>query len=162
MPQFTNHRIVPFSPDQMFDLVADVARYPEFLPLCESLAILTRAPDGPGSERIVARMTVGYGLLRETFTVEVRLFRSEHRIAVRYLEGPFRRLDNAWAFKPQATGPHPTRPRATGCAIDFFIAYEFRSLPLQMLMGAVFDRAFRRFAEAFELRAAEVYGKPSA
>ena len=159
MPKFTTQRIVPYTREQMFDLVADVERYPEFLPLCEGLTVHARQPSiGSGKvaaaegERIEASMTVGYGPLRETFKVEVNLRHAQRHIAVRYLEGPFRRLDNTWDFLPHATG----------CEVVFYIAYEFGSLPLQMLMGSMFDRAFRRFAQSFEARAAHIYGPAGA
>ena len=148
MPHFTTTRIVRHTPEQMFDLVADVERYPEFLPLCESLTVRGRDKDAAGNERIQCRLTVGYGMMRETFITEVVLKRAEQHIAVRYLEGPFRKLDNTWDFR--AHGP--------GCEVEFFIDYEFRSLPLQLLMGAMFDRAFRKFAEAFEARADAIHG----
>jgi coenzyme Q-binding protein COQ10 len=148
MPQFTTRRIVRYTPEQMFDLVADVERYPEFLPLCESLVVRARDKNAEGHERIECRLTVGYGLMRETFITEVVLRRAKLHIDVRYLEGPFRKLDNVWDF----------REHAAGCEVVFFIDYEFRSLPLQLLMGAMFDRAFRKFAQAFEERAEKVYG----
>ena len=161
MPHFTTRRIVPHTPEQMFDLVADVERYPQFLPLCESLTVLSREPID-GGERIIARMSVGYGLVRETFKTDVRLLRQTRQIAVRYLEGPFRHLDNTWDFRPGDFQPHAGGgPAQVGCEVVFFIDYEFRSLPLQLLMGAMFDRAFRKFAEAFEARAAQVYGQPA-
>lgn len=152
MPSFRTQRHVRHTPAQMFALVADVERYPEFLPLCEGLTIRSREPIAPvgaaPAERLVCRMTAGYGLVRETFTSEVLLKPAEQRIDVRYLEGPFRKLDNDWQF--QAAAP--------GCMVRFHIDYEFRSLPLQLLMGSMFDRAFRKFAEAFEARANAIYG----
>jgi coenzyme Q-binding protein COQ10 len=152
MPSFRTQRIVRHTPQQMFDLVADVEGYPEFLPLCESLTVRSRDTDAAGYDRITCRLTVGYGLVRETFTTQVTLKRREKLIAVRYLEGPFRKLDNNWDF----------REDPAGCAVQFFIDYEFRSLPLQLLMGSMFDRAFRKFAQAFEERAETVYGTPPA
>jgi coenzyme Q-binding protein COQ10 len=148
MPKFETKRIVRYSPTQMFDLVADVERYPEFLPLCESLVVRARDTDDAGHDRITCRLTVGYALMHETFTTQVTLKRRENLISVSYLEGPFRRLDNAWEF----------REDPAGCAVQFYIDYEFRSLPLQLLMGSMFDRAFRKFTQAFEERAETVYG----
>jgi coenzyme Q-binding protein COQ10 len=148
MPQFTTRRLVRHTPEQMFDLVADVERYPEFLPLCESLVVRARDTNAKGHERIECQLTVGYGLMRETFITEVVLKRAAWHIDVRYLEGPFRTLNNTWDF----------RPLEPGCEVAFFIDYEFRSLPLQLLMGAMFDRAFRKFAEAFEARANAIHG----
>jgi coenzyme Q-binding protein COQ10 len=129
-------------------LVADVERYPEFVPLCQSLRVRKRTEQG-GKEVIVADMTVAYKLVRETFTSRVTLDRSNLEILVEYLEGPFRRLNNRWRFRPVGERI---------CDVEFDIAYEFRSRTLGMLMGAVFDAAFRRFASAFEKRADQVYG----
>jgi coenzyme Q-binding protein COQ10 len=136
----------------MFDLVADVERYPEFVPLCEALEIRSRTPESDGAEVITATMTAGYGLIRESFTSRVRLDHAAARILVSYVDGPFRTLENHWSFLP-----HPR-----GCEVDFFIQYEFRSRTLQMLVGALFDGAVRRFSDAFEIRADRVYGRPTA
>ena len=149
MPQFMTRRVVRYTPEQMFELVADVERYPEFLPLCEDLTVQSRAKDPAGNERITCRLTVGYGLMRETFITEVRLKPEARHIAVRYLEGPFRKLDNTWDF----------RALEPGCEVAFFIDYEFRSLTLQIMMGALFDHAFRKFASAFEERADAIHGR---
>jgi len=152
MPQFSTKRHVQHSASDMFDLVADVERYPQFVPLCQALRIRkqTSAPDG--SEVIVADMTVAYKFIRETFTSRVTLDRRNLEILVEYLEGPFQKMNNRWTFQP--VGPD-------ACAVMFSIAYEFRSRTLGMLMGAMFDTAFRRFAAAFERRADQVYGKSS-
>jgi coenzyme Q-binding protein COQ10 len=133
----------------MYDLVADIERYPEFLPLCEDLRVRSREP-APAGEILIADMTVGYKHIRETFTTRVELRPAEPRILVAYLDGPFRRLDNRWSFLPNGAG----------CDVDFFIDYEFKSPILGLLVGAVFDAAFRKFAEAFEDRARVVYGAP--
>ena len=150
MPSYDTIRHVPYSPEAMLELVADVERYPEFVPLCESLKVVSRAEASDGTRTIVARMKVGYGPIRESFTSRVTVAKHLRRIDVAYLDGPFRSLQNRWLF----------RASPSGCEIDFNIAYEFRSLPLQMLLGAMFDRAFRKFAEAFEARARKVYGPP--
>ncbi len=150
MPQFRTTRRVRHSASDMFDLVADVERYPEFVPLCESLKVRRRAASGEGVEMLTARMTVAYKMLRETFTSQVTLDRPRLQILVEYLDGPFSHLDNRWHFRPIPSG---------GSEIEFFIAYEFRSRTLGFVMGAVFDAAFRRFAEAFEARANEVFGR---
>ena len=149
MPQFTTTRRVRHSAADMFDLVADVERYPEFVPLCKSLAVRRRSKDGEGRDVIVADMTVSYKLIRETFTSRVTLDRGKREILVEYLEGPFRAMNNRWRF-------HPTGEQAS--EIQFFIAYEFRSRTLGLLMGSIFDAAFRRFSAAFERRADQVYG----
>ncbi len=132
----------------MFDLVADVESYPEFVPLCRALRVKQRIAEPEGIEIIVADMTVAYKVLRETFTSRVTLDRANLRILVEYLQGPFSRMENRWEF-------HATGPRL--CEIKFFIDYEFRSRMLALVMGAVFDAAFRRFANAFERRADAVF-----
>jgi coenzyme Q-binding protein COQ10 len=152
MPQFSSKRRVRHDAAQMFDLVADVEKYPEFVPLCESLRVKSRTAKGEGVEVVVAAMTVAYKLVRETFTSRVTLDRPNVEILVEYLDGPFKRMENRWTFRPQGQGV---------CDVEFFIDYEFRSRILAMLMGAMFDAAFRRFAAAFEKRADEVYGRVS-
>jgi coenzyme Q-binding protein COQ10 len=152
MPQLSTTRRVRHGASEMFDLVADVEHYPEFVPLCRSLTVRRRTKES-GKEVIVADMTVAYKLLRETFTSRVTLDRPKLEILVEYLEGPFRRLNNRWNFRPAGED---------ACDVDFFIAYEFRSRTLGLLMGSVFDTAFRRFAAAFERRADQVYGTQAA
>ncbi len=147
MPSFRTTRQVRHSPVQMFDLVADVEKYPEFLPLCEDLRIRRRVQSGDGVETLVAEMSVGYKAIRETFTTRVTLDEPRLRILVEYVEGPFSFLENRWTFKPDPAG----------CAVEFYIAYEFKSFALRMLMGAMFEHAFRKFAEAFEARADMIY-----
>lgn len=149
MPQFSTTRRVQHSAADMFDLVADVERYPQFVPLCQSLTVRRRSTDGEGREVVVADMTVAYKFIRETFTSRVTLDRPNLTILVEYLEGPFRRMNNRWSFHPLSE---------TSCEVEFFLTYEFRSRTLAMLMGGVFDAAFRRFAAAFERRADQVYG----
>lgn len=150
MPSFrTNHR-VPFTPRQMFDLVADLESYPAFLPLCEALVVRQRSEEA-GRTRLVADMTVGYVAIRETFTSIVEL--DPGRLSVLATaapggRGPFRQLENRWSF----------RGVATGCEVEFFISYAFKSMLLQTLVGGLFDRVFRRYTRAFEERAHAVYG----
>ena len=153
MPQFTTRRQVRHSAADMFNLVADVERYPEFVPLCQSLKIRQRTPQPDGTEIVVADMTVSFKLVRESFTSRVTLDRPNLKILVEYLKGPFSNLENRWSFKP--TG------EAT-CEVEFFIDYEFKSRMLGMLMGSMFDVAFRRFASAFEARADQVYRRKTA
>jgi coenzyme Q-binding protein COQ10 len=134
----------------MFDLVADVERYPEFVPFCELLAVRGRRREGE-TDVLVADMTVGYKLLRETFTSKVTIDRSQLSIRADYLDGPFRALENSWTFKAIP---------GVGTEISFSIQYEFRSRTLALVMGAMFDRVFRTFAGAFEARADQIYGTP--
>jgi coenzyme Q-binding protein COQ10 len=149
MPDFRTTRRTAHSAEEMFDLVADVERYPEFLPFCEMLQVRGRRKEGE-REVLVADMTIGYKLIRETFTSKVTLDRAALDIRADYLDGPFRALQNDWTFKALPDG---------GSEISFCIEYEFRSRTLAMLMGAMFDRVFRTFAGAFEARADVVYGK---
>jgi coenzyme Q-binding protein COQ10 len=152
MPQLSTTKQVRHAASEMFDLVADVEHYPEFVPLCQSLKVRQRTSDG-GKDVIVADMTVAYKLIRQTFTSRVTLDRTKLEILVEYLEGPFSRLNNRWTFRTVDK---------QSCDVDFFIAYEFRSRALGLLMGTMFDAAFRRFAGAFERRADEVYGTRAA
>jgi len=148
MPKYETKRTVGHTPEQMFALVADVERYPEFLPLCEALSVRSRR-ERDGRTILVADMTVGYKAIRETFTSQVHLKPDELTIDVKYLDGPFRYLTNEWRFEPDHHG---------GAVVHFYIDYEFKSRVLGALMGAMFDRAFRMFADAFEKRAGIVYG----
>lgn len=146
MPKFETHRPVKHSAEQMYALVADVEKYPQFLPLCEALTVRS-SKERDGKTLLIADMTVGYKAIRETFSTQVLLNPAELAIDVKYIEGPFKYLDNRWRFKPAANGS----------IVDFFIDYEFKSMILGALMGSMFDRAFRMFAEAFEARADQVY-----
>ena len=148
MPKFETVRHVHHSPEQMFALVADVEKYPEFLPMCEALTVRSRR-EREGVTLLVADMSVGYKAISETFTSQVVLKPADNAIDVKYLDGPFRYLDNRWRFEPHGEG---------GCAVRFYIDYEFRSRILGAVMGAMFDRAFRMFTEAFEKRADAIYG----
>lgn len=149
MPTFSTRRHVDFTPTQMFDLVADIERYPEFVPLCESLSLNSREVQAD-REILVATMSVGYKAIRETFTTRVTLLPERRQILVEYLDGPFSHLENRWRFLPSGAG----------CEVDFYLDYQFRSRMLAMVMGAVFDKAFRKFASAFEARAEKIYRKP--
>ena len=151
MPQFETAHRVAHSPEQMFALVADVEKYPEFLPLCEALSVRTRR-QREGRTMLIADMTVGYKAIRETFTSQVHLKPDKTTIAVLYLDGPFRYLNNIWRFEPAEGG---------GSVVHFFIDYEFKSRILGALMGSMFDRAFRMFSDAFEKRADAIYGVPA-
>ena len=151
MPSFSTTRRVPFTSRQMFDLVADMERYPEFLPLCEGLTLKKRERAGD-HEILLAEMTVGYRAIRETFVSRVILDPARLQVDAGSppgsVSGPFRQLQNRWNF---AHAPE-------GCDVHFFISYEFKSLMLQMLVGTLFDRVFRRYTLAFEDRARRVYG----
>lgn len=153
MPQFSSKRRVRHAASDMFDLVADVDHYPAFVPLCSALRVKSRTDKGEGVCVLVADMTVAYKFISETFTSRVTLDRPNLKILVEYLNGPFSRLQNRWTFKVLSE---------TSCEVEFFIDYEFRSRTLALLMGAMFDTAFRKFAVAFEQRADKVYGRKTA
>jgi coenzyme Q-binding protein COQ10 len=148
MPSFRTTRAVNHDPADMFDLVADIDKYPLFVPLCEALRVRRRATDSKGRTVVVADMTVAYKVFRETFASRVTLDRDALLIIVEYLDGPFSHLENRWTF-------HAVGEKV--CDVEFFISYEFKSRMLGMLMGSVFDIAFRRFAHAFEQRADRIY-----
>jgi coenzyme Q-binding protein COQ10 len=151
MPKFEATRRVAHTPEEMFALVADIEAYPQFLPLCESLAVRSRK-ERDGRTILVADMSIGYKAIRETFTTQVLLNPAEHAIDVKYIDGPFKYLSNIWRFDPAEKG----------CEVHFFIDYEFKSRILGAVMGTMFDRAFRMFSEAFEKRADVIYAaKPA-
>ena len=151
MPEFSNTHRVRHSAAHMFDLVADVERYPEFVPLCSALRVRQRLPKPDGTEVLVADMTVSFKLVKESFTSRVTLDRANLKILVEYLQGPFRNLENRWTFETKGDDV---------CDVGFFLAYEFKSRMLALLMGSMFDAAFARFSIAFEKRADAVYGRP--
>jgi coenzyme Q-binding protein COQ10 len=146
MPSHAETRFLPYSPEQVFDLVADVRRYPEFLPWVQAMRVRKDGPD-----ETLADMIVGFKGLRETFTSRVAKSRPD-RIKVDYVDGPLRYLTNEWHFRP-ADG---------GCAVEFQVAFEFRSRMFEKLAGRVFDAALRRMIGAFETRAEALYGAGSA
>ena len=153
MPTFSNKRRVRHSAADMFDLVADVEHYPEFVPMCKALKVRQRTAGPDDTEVVIADMTVSFKLVRETFSSRVTLDRPKLQILVEYLQGPFSYMQNRWTFRPLDD---------QACEVEFFIDYEFRSRTLGMLMGGMFDMAFRRFAAAFEARADQVYGRKTA
>jgi len=131
----------------MFDLVCDVEHYPEFVPLCQSLTVMsTRERDG--KKLLMAQMTMAYQMLSETFTTQVLMKSDELEIDVKYIEGPFRHLDNTWKFETLSENE---------CRVHFMIDYELRSKMLAIAAGTVFEMAFARFVSAFEKRADEIY-----
>ena len=150
MPVYQTTKSVRHSADKMLKLVSDVERYPEFVPLCRSLTVHSRTREG-NQEVLVADMTVAYKLINETFTSHVTIDHEKYSIVARYIDGPFRELENIWSFEDMPEG----------CKINFYIDYEFRSRALQLLMGTVFDKAIRKFTHAFEERAYVVFGPPS-
>ncbi len=152
MPTFETRRHVPYTPAQMYDLVADVARYPEFLPLVEGLAVLGRDVDAGGRTVLHCEMRVGYGMLHERFTTRVTLDPAHRIVHARGNDGPFHKIENRWQLL-RASG---------GANVDFMIDYDFRNPMLGLLIGSMFDSAFRKFTAAFEDRARAIYGPPVA
>ncbi len=150
MPQFSTRRRAQHNASDMFDLVADIERSPEFVPMCSDMRVHSRTDKGGGIIVLVATMTVAYKMIHQSFTSRATLDKPNLKILVEYLDGPFRRMQNRWAF--HAVGEHV-------CDVEFFIEYEFRSRTLAMLVGTVFDTVFRRMAAAFEKRADRVYGR---
>lgn len=149
LPTYETTRAVPFSAEQMFSVVADVEHYPQFVPLCEDLQVRSRETHGDDTI-LIATMSVGYRAIRESFTSRVTLRPGKHEIIVAYLDGPFSHMHNRWSF----------RDVAKGSEVHFFIDYAFASRMLALVMGAVFDKAVRKYSEAFEERARVLYGTP--
>jgi len=146
MPTHGEKRVLGYSPKQLFDLVADIERYPEFLPWC--LKARMRRRDG---NIVIADLVIGFKMFRERFTSRVALQPERQRIDVTYTEGPFRYLNNHWVFED-----HPQ-----GCAIDFYVDFEFHSRLLQKAIQPLFSEAVRRMVAAFEGRARTLYGPPA-
>lgn len=146
MPGIRETRVMPYSREQMFDLVADVAHYEEFLPW----VIATRVRSNSDTE-MTADMVVGFKSLRESFTSRINKQRPEF-IDVQYVDGPLRDLDNRWNFEPLPDG---------SCKIDFAVDFTFKNRVFEALAGQYFDRAFRKMVAAFEDRARELYGSSS-
>ncbi len=147
MPTHAEKRVLPYTPEQLFDLVAQIERYPEFLPWCVAARIRSRE----GSS-VVADLVIGFKMIRERYTSRVTLDRPR-RIDVTYLEGPLKHMNNHWVFTPHQSG---------GTEIDFFVDFEFHSKVLQALIGALFHEALRRLVGAFEARARQLYGDGAA
>lgn len=145
MPTHAEHRLLPYTAEQLFDLVADVERYPEFLPWCLGARLRERKDNV-----IVADLLIGFKMVRERFTSRIVLDRPRG-LDVAYTDGPFRYLNNHWSFIPQPDG---------GCLIDFYVDFEFRSRMLQKIIEMLFNEAVKRMVGAFETRARQLYGAP--
>lgn len=146
MPTHAERKILPYSSEQMFDLVADVGKYPQFLPWCAGARVRSRT-----DTELVADLTIGFGPFRESFTSRVTLERPK-QVRVSYENGPFRYLNNQWTFNPDPKG----------CEVRFFVDFEFKSRLLQSAIGVVFNEAVRRMVNAFLKRARDIYGAPPA
>ena len=147
MKVHTEQKILPFKPDEIFELVGDVAKYPEFLPWCTGARVREKQKTATG-ETMVADLMIGFKMVREKFTSRVTLDRPSLRIDVDYLQGPFKHLKNHWTFSATTSG---------ACQIDFHLEFEFSSVLLQKLIGVLFHEAVRRMVAAFEARAYQLY-----
>ena len=147
MPSHSETRRLPYTARQMYDLVADVARYPEFLPWNAAARIRSRSPVD-GGEVMEADLVISFKVFRERFGSRVTLLPGERRILTEYIDGPFKFMKSTWAF----------RELDSGCEVDFFVDFEFRNAILQGIIGIVFNDAMQRVVRAFERRAADLYG----
>ena len=149
MPTHSETRPLPYTAQQMYDLVADVARYPEFLPWTAAARIRSRTPRPDGSEVMEADLVISFKVFRERFGSRVTLWPERMRIDTEYLDGPFRYMRSDWRFRDLPEG---------GCEVEFFVDFEFRNAILQRVIGVVFDEAMRRVVRAFEERAKALHG----
>ena len=147
MPTHSETRFLPYTAQQMYDLVADVASYPQFLPWCAAARIRSRAEQGE-CEVMEADLVISFKVFRERFGSRVVLWPDTRKIDTEYIDGPFRYMKSTWAFA-EAEG---------GCEVTFFVDFEFKNAILQGIIGVVFNEAMQRIVRAFERRAAELYG----
>ena len=147
MPTHSETRILPYTAQKMYDLVADVAQYPQFLPWCSAARIMQRY-DLDEAEVMEAELVISFKVFRERFGSRVTLYPARRSIDTEYLDGPFRYMKSTWDFA-DCTG---------GCEVKFFVDFEFRNAVLQGIIGVVFNEAMQRVVRAFERRAAELYG----
>ena len=150
MPRHSETRALPYTPQQMYDLVADVAAYPEFLPWTAAARVRSRE-GGPEGEVMLADLVISFKVFRESFGSKVTLHPSEHRIETSYIDGPFAHMDSEWRFK-EAPG---------GCEVHFWVDYEMRNKLIGRVVGSVFNQAMQRIVAAFEKRAKALYGSAS-
>lgn len=149
MPKHSETRQMPYSAQQMYDLIADIGSYPKFLPWCAGARIRGRTQVDT-TEVIEADLVISFKVFREQFGSRVTLYPGDSKIDVEYLDGPFRFLNNHWGFTSLPDG---------GCEVDFFVEFEFKSAMLQAVIGVVFNEAMRRIVRAFEARADDLYGR---
>ena len=148
MPTHAEKKVLPYSAQQMYDLVADVASYPKFLPWCAAARIRSRRPQD-ACEIMDADLVISFKVFRERFGSRVTLWPADMRIDTEYLDGPFRHMRSNWTFRDLEAG---------GCEVDFFVDFEFKNKLLQSVIGVVFNEAMQRIVKAFENRAADLYG----
>ncbi|MDF1620675.1 type II toxin-antitoxin system RatA family toxin [Pseudothioclava nitratireducens] len=149
MPTHSEKRVMPYTARQMYDLVSDVQRYPEFLPWNSAARVRTRRPGPDGSEVLEADLVISFKVFREKFGSRATLWPERNRVEVDYLDGPFKYLRSWWQFADRPEG---------GCDVEFYVDFEFRNAILQKVIGVVFDEAMRRIVRAFEERAIALYG----
>ena len=150
MPRHSETKRLPYTAQQMYDLVADVARYPEFLPWCAAARVRSVTPEGE-AQVMTADLVISFKVFRERFTSRVVLWPDALKIDTQYLDGPFSHMHSTWEFR-DADG---------GCEVDFFVDFDFRNAVLQKLIGVVFNQAMTRVVRAFEDRAVALYGSAS-
>ncbi|MTH35327.1 type II toxin-antitoxin system RatA family toxin [Paracoccus limosus] len=153
MPQHSDSRILPYTADQMYALVADVERYPEFLPWNSAARIRARRPGPEGSEVIEADLVISFKVFRERFGSRVTLWPQRKRIDTEYLDGPFKYLKSGWTFADL-----PAQDGKPACKVEFFVDFEFRNAILGKVIGVVFGEAMTRIVRAFQDRARALYG----
>ncbi|MEM9781751.1 MAG: type II toxin-antitoxin system RatA family toxin [Pseudomonadota bacterium] len=152
MPTHAEKRVLPYTAQQLYDLVAGVDQYPKFLPWCSAARVRSREPLPEGREQVDADLVISFKLFRERFGSRVTLDPGRLVIDVEYIDGPFRYLNNHWEFHD--------RPGEGRAEVDFYVDFEFKSRTLQSVVGLVFNEAMQRIVRAFEDRAADVYGAP--
>ncbi|KPP87773.1 MAG: Oligoketide cyclase/lipid transport protein [Rhodobacteraceae bacterium HLUCCO07] len=149
MPTHSETRVLPYTARQMFDLVADVAAYPQFLPWCAAARVRSVTPMPDGGDEMLADLVISFKVFRERFGSRVRLYRDDERIETEYLDGPFRYMHSTWNFRDVGE---------SRCEVSFFVDFEFRNFMLQKAIGLVFNEAMQRIVRAFEARAQALYG----
>lgn len=147
MPTHSETKTLPYTAQQMYDLVADVAKYPKFLPWCAAARIRSRTPQG-AAEVVEADLIISFKVFRERFGSRVTLFPEDKKIDTEYLDGPFKYMKSNWAFEDVEGG----------CDVSFFVDFEFKNAMLQGIIGLVFNEAMQRIVRAFEARAKALYG----
>ncbi|MBT6926362.1 MAG: type II toxin-antitoxin system RatA family toxin [Marinovum sp.] len=148
MPVHSETRKLPYSADQMYDLVADISAYPQFLPWCSAARIRSRSIQGE-CETVEADLVISFKVFRESFASRVELWNMAKKIDTQYLEGPFKHMKSSWEFVDTLSG----------CDVRFFVDFEFKNAILQSIIGVVFNEAMQRIVRAFESRAEMLYGK---
>ncbi|MEL6209353.1 MAG: type II toxin-antitoxin system RatA family toxin [Pseudomonadota bacterium] len=151
MPTHAEKKVLPYTPEQLYALVADIGEYPKFLPWCSACRVRKRTTLPDGREQMDADLVISFKVFREKFGSRVTLQPEKRIIDVEYLDGPFRYLNNHWEFHERPGGR---------CEVDFYVDFEFKSRTLQSVVGLVFNEAMQRIVRAFERRAAEIYGAP--